>query len=193
LILEHLQAGQRMFSKLEAKKYCDKRTSSQSLPSGSSRKLQAADKRIAITPTTHLTPTTSNASSGTPTPQPNRLQSRGPQRSLPTPPASTHSSSGTIRHGISRSSIDIDINQLKADASRYKFDRHNFADKSTKHVRLYNNLLKLQRIKMQKKRQNVAVQPEHKLPEIMCQNQDKQMVDKVEETLVQSCRVTKGR
>ncbi|KAM8708311.1 hypothetical protein ACLKA7_015305 [Drosophila subpalustris] len=148
---EHLQAGQRMFSKLEAKKYCDKRTS-QSVPSSNCRKPLAPDKRPCITPTTQLTPTTSNASSGTPTPQPSRLQSRAPQRSLPTPPASTHSSSGTIGLGKSVCSLDIDIKQLQAVSNGYKFNRRKFVDTSLEHVRFCNNILKLQRIKMQEKR-----------------------------------------
>ncbi|KAH8307176.1 hypothetical protein KR044_006535 [Drosophila immigrans] len=146
---EHLQAGQRMFSKLEAKKHCDKRTGD-SL-TNRRRKRQTPAKRACVTvadmPTIQLTPTTSNASSGTPTPQPKRLESRGPQRSLPTPPASTHSSNGTVHRDT-----DIDINQLQAEASSYKFNRRKFADSSLEHVRFYNNLLKLQRMKMQEKR-----------------------------------------
>ncbi|XP_060657101.1 uncharacterized protein LOC132791962 isoform X1 [Drosophila nasuta] len=155
---EHLQAGQRMFSKVEAKKHCDKGTGEALSAVNRRRKRQATDKRSCVTvadmatPTIELTPTTSNASSGTPTPQPKRLQSRAPQRSLPTPPASTHSSNGTVRHGQCERSTDIDINQLQAEASSYKFNRHKFADSSLKHVRFYNNLLKLQRMKMQEKR-----------------------------------------
>ncbi|KAH8370408.1 hypothetical protein KR093_003325 [Drosophila rubida] len=156
---EHLQAGQRMFSKLEAKKHCDKRTGeSMANAVNRRRKRPAPDKRSCVTvadmptPTIQLTPTTSNASSGTPTPQPKRLQSRGPQRSLPTPPASTHSSNGTVRHGQCERRNDIDINQLQAEASSYKFNRRKFADSSLEHVRFYNNLLKLQRMKMQERR-----------------------------------------
>lgn len=77
---------------------------------------------------------------------------RGPQRSLPTPPASTHSSSGTIRHGKSAVSLDIDINRLQAELSSYTFNRRKFADTSQEHVRFCNNILKLQRIKLKEKR-----------------------------------------
>ncbi|XP_034482961.1 uncharacterized protein LOC117788330 isoform X2 [Drosophila innubila] len=185
---EHLQAGQRMFSKLEDKKYCDKRTT-QSLSSGGCRKRLAPTKRPCITPTTQLTPTTSNASSGTPTPQPRSLQSRAQQRSLPTPPASTHSSSGTILHGKPVCSLDIDINRLQAESSSYKFNRRKFTDTSKEHVRFCNKILELQRIKMKEKRKtqpkpshrNVEIQNRQKIKRLITLNAKlRQHIDKLE-------------
>ncbi|KAH8404529.1 hypothetical protein KR222_011312 [Zaprionus bogoriensis] len=149
---EHLQASQRMFSKLEVKKNCDRRID-ETLSSCNRRKRRAPDKPKkaavpAATPTTQLTPTTSNASSGTPTPQPKRRQPRALPRSLPTPPASTHSSTGTDRRR--RSTVDFD--QVLDEAKNYKFDRRKFSENSAEHVRFYNNLLKLQRMKLQERR-----------------------------------------
>ncbi|XP_064540267.1 uncharacterized protein LOC135429745 [Drosophila montana] len=161
---EHLLAGQRMFSKLESKKICDKRTT-ESLSSCNRRgrpvKQARSSAAIANTPTSQLTPTTSNASSGTPTPQPKRLQARGPQRSLPTPPASTHSSVETYRRRRSTDSTQnsIDVDRVQALARKYKFDRRKFADTSTEHVDFYNSLLQLQRRKLDEKRGSSVIKP----------------------------------
>ncbi|EDW70557.1 uncharacterized protein [Drosophila virilis] len=156
---EHLLAGQRMFSKLESKKICDKRTT-ESLSSCNRRGRQVKQARPSAaipntpTPTSQLTPTTSNASSGTPTPQPKRRQPRGPQRSLPTPPASTHSSVETCQRRRSTDSAQnsIDVDRVQALARKYKFNRRKFADTSTEHVDFYNSLLQLQRRKLDEKR-----------------------------------------
>ncbi|XP_023164465.2 uncharacterized protein LOC111595125 [Drosophila hydei] len=167
---EHLLASQRMFSKLESKKNCDKRTT-ESVSSCNRRDRRDQQSRlpatITPTPSSQLTPTTSNASSGTPTPQPKRQPPRGSQRSLPTPPASTHSSIETCRHRKATdrvlNSIDVEVQAL---ARKYKFDRRKFSDSSMEHVDFYNSLLKLQRRRMNEKRQsNVAIksQSESKL------------------------------
>lgn len=151
-----------MFSKLEVKKNCDKRTE-ESLPScDDRRKRRAPDKRIknasnkistmsAPTPAMQLTPTTSNASSGTPTPQPKRQQSRDPQRALPTPPASSHSSHDTNpqrRPSWSPSEIE----KVQKEVNNYKFNRRKFSASNAEDVRFYNNLLKLQRMKLYQRR-----------------------------------------
>lgn len=152
-----------MFSKLESKKNCDKRTN-ESLSScnrrDQGRQGQQSRSPAAITPTptptptSQLTPTTSNASSGTPTPQPKRLPPRGSQRALPTPPASTHSSIETSRHRKSfdsiQNSIDVEVQAL---AKKFKFDRRKFSDNSKEHVEFYKSLLQLQRKRMDEKRQ----------------------------------------
>lgn len=161
-ITEHLEESQRMFSKLEVKKNCDKRTE-ESLPScDDRRKRRAPDKRIknssnkistmsAPTPATQLTPTTSNASSGTPTPQPKRHQSRDPQRALPTPPASSHSSHDTNpRRRPSWSPSEIE--KVQKEVNNYKFNRRKFSASNAEDVRFYNNLLKLQRMKLYQRR-----------------------------------------
>lgn len=165
-ITEHLEDSQRMFSKLHEKKNCDKITD-ESLPSSDRRKRRAPDKQKtsstkinsmpAPTPTTQLTPTTSNASSGTPTPQPKRRKVHVQQRSLPTPPASVHSSNDTDRHR--RLSTLVDIEQVKEEIRNYKFDRRKFSEKNAADVRFYNNLLKLQRMELQLRRKRGDNEP----------------------------------
>lgn len=157
-----MEDSQRMFSKLHEKKNCDIRTD-ESLPSCDRRKRRAPDKQKkksstkinsmpAPTTTTQLTPTTSNASSGTPTPQPKKRKPQDQQRSLPTPPASTHSSNDTDRRRRLSSTL-IDFEQVQEEVKNYKFDPRKFSEKNAADVRFYNNLLKLQRMKLKLRRQ----------------------------------------
>lgn len=151
-----------MFSKLHEKKSCDIRTD-EYLPSCDRRKRRAPDKQKkksstkinsmpAPTTTTQLTPTTSNASSGTPTPQPKKRKLHDQQRSLPTPPASTHSSNDTDRRRRLSSTL-VDFEQVQEEVKNYKFDPRKFSEKNAADVRFYNNLLKLQRMKLKLRRQ----------------------------------------
>ncbi|EDV97471.1 uncharacterized protein LOC6558736 [Drosophila grimshawi] len=182
---EHLLAGQRMFSKLESKNICDKGTINSMSSSGRHARKAPLKKQTCSTitiarptpkltfttmstsprtpiPTIQCTPTTSNASSGTPTPQLNRIQARGPQRSLPTPPASTHSSIDTcLRHPKSSEHLQhsADFQQVQALGRKYKFSRRKFTDSSPENVEFYNSLLKLQRSKLLAKRQSNAKVP----------------------------------
>lgn len=161
-ITEHLEDSQRMFSKLEVKKNCDKRTE-ESLPScDDRRKRRAPDKRLkksptkistipAPTPETQLTPTTSNASSGAPTPQPKRQQPHGQQSALPTPPTSSHSSHDTDPQRRP-SWTPSEFEKVQKEVNNYKFNRRKFSASNAADVRFYNNLLKLQRMKLYQRR-----------------------------------------
>ncbi|KAH8376438.1 hypothetical protein KR200_003412 [Drosophila serrata] len=109
---QHFQASERMFAKLDAKNHqtiCDN----------------------------HLTPTTSNASSGTPTRIQPATSSHNKKVGLPTPPASTHSSSSPC-HVQS-----VSTTTTRKQKSKWPPDGQ---------VKFYNELLSQQREKIQQRR-----------------------------------------
>ncbi|KAI8037804.1 hypothetical protein M5D96_009305 [Drosophila gunungcola] len=128
---EHHKASAKMFAKLDAK-------------------IKARNEVINVA-ASQLTPTTSNASSGTPTkisatPTRIRTTNRGQRVALPTPPASTHSSSSPCQ--IQSVSTD---NQSSSDwgSSRRCFPKADGDD-----VSYYNHLLTLQRENIRRRRLN---------------------------------------
>lgn len=102
--------------------------------------------------TSQLTPTTSNASSSTPTKisgTPTRIRStqRGQRVALPTPPASTHSSSSPCQ--IRSASTDNHNYNVDSDYSRRCFSKA-----AGDEVSYYNHLLTLQRENIRRRRLN---------------------------------------
>ncbi|XP_016980966.2 uncharacterized protein LOC108045969 [Drosophila rhopaloa] len=128
---EHHKASAKMFAKLDAK-----------------IKARNEVKNVAAS---QLTPTTSNASSGTSTKisaTPTRIRAtpRGQRVALPTPPASTHSSSSPCQ--IQSVSTD---NQSSSD---WGFSRRCLSKADGDEVSYYNHLLTLQRESIRRRRLN---------------------------------------
>ncbi|XP_039149622.1 uncharacterized protein LOC6738117 isoform X2 [Drosophila simulans] len=126
---EHRKASAKMFAKLDAK-------------------IKARSE--AENATSQLTPTTSNASSSTPTKisaTPTRIRStqRGQRVALPTPPASTHSSSSPCQ--IRSASTDNHNSNADSDYSRRCFSKT-----AGDEVSYYNHLLTLQRENIRRRR-----------------------------------------
>ncbi|XP_017065745.1 uncharacterized protein LOC108104286 [Drosophila eugracilis] len=128
---EHQKASAKMFAKLDAK-------------------IKASRNEVVNVASSQLTPTTSNASSGTPTKisaTPTRMRNtpRGQRVALPTPPASTHSSSSPCQ--IQSTSTDHQNSN-----SDWDFSRRCFSKASGDEVSYYNHLLTLQRENIRKRR-----------------------------------------
>ncbi|KAH8296471.1 hypothetical protein KR054_006622 [Drosophila jambulina] len=154
---EHFQASERMFAKLEAKNQptiCDN----------------------------HLTPTTSNASSGTPTRIHPATSSHSKKVGLPTPPASTHSSSSpchvpsvstTSRHQKSKWPTDGQVkfyNELLSQ-QREKIRQRRLMVKQEKITRIDNHVPKKERKqhKQARKRQRRQLQREEQALKVQLQ------------------------
>ncbi|XP_017053509.1 uncharacterized protein LOC108096431 [Drosophila ficusphila] len=126
---EHQKASAKMFAKLDAK-------------------IKARNEAINVA-ASQLTPTTSNASSGTPTkisatPNRNRATPRGQRVGLPTPPASTHSSSSPCQNQSATTDNHSD----------WGFSRRFFAKAAGDEVSYYNQLLTQQRENIRRRRLN---------------------------------------
>ncbi|XP_022211366.1 uncharacterized protein LOC111066798 [Drosophila obscura] len=149
---EHIQASAKMFAKLNANgNNCDKGRSSgykeiTELPGNMASPVRSAPRAAQI-----LTPTTSNASSCTPTRMRATPRGRG---ELPTPPASTHSSASPYQ--ILRASTDtlssIDMDKLEVNSRVYNFNRRLFSKAASEHVSFYNQLLSVQRKNLRQRR-----------------------------------------
>ncbi|EDV51828.1 uncharacterized protein LOC6545955 [Drosophila erecta] len=129
---EHRKASAKMFAKLDAK-------------------IKARNEAVNVS-VSQLTPTTSNASSSTPTKisaTPTRIRNtqRGQRVALPTPPASTHSSSSPCQI---RSAYN-DSHNSNADLD---FSRRLFSKAAGDEASYYNHLLTLQRENIRQRRLN---------------------------------------
>ncbi|XP_016959171.3 uncharacterized protein LOC108030660 [Drosophila biarmipes] len=129
---EHLEASAKMFAKLDAR-------------------IKARNEVVNVA-ASQLTPTTSNASSSTPTKisaRPTRIRNkaRGQRVALPTPPASTHSSSSPCQ-------IQITTADNQNSNSEWDFGRRCFSKASGDEVSYYNHLLKVQRENIRRRRLN---------------------------------------
>ncbi|XP_034655622.1 uncharacterized protein LOC117893206 [Drosophila subobscura] len=153
---EHIQASAKMFAKLNANSNnCDKEKSGSyaaitKLPGNKASPVRSAPRAAQLT-SSQLTPTTSNASSCTPTRMRATPRGRG---ELPTPPASTHSSASPYQ--ILRASTDtlgsIDMEKLEVNARVYSFNRRLFSKAANEHVGFYNQLLSVQRKNLRQRR-----------------------------------------
>ncbi|ALC44668.1 CG12316 [Drosophila busckii] len=143
---EHLLASKRMFTKLETKRNCDKSF----VGTLTRQTLRPQCPAIAVVSSTQLTPTTSNASTDTPTPQ-HHHQRLATQRAMPTPPASTHSSSDTPRN--------TPDSRLRSHARRsyFKSNGRRLNKTSQDEVNFYNELLRQQRAKVNERRHGKPV------------------------------------
>ncbi|XP_043650840.1 uncharacterized protein LOC122618455 [Drosophila teissieri] len=144
---EHRKASAKMFAKLDAKIKARSEAASQ------------------------LTPTTSNASSSTPTKisaTPTRIRNtqRGQRVALPTPPASTHSSSSPCQ--IRSASTDNHNSNGDLD-----FSRRLFSKAAGDEVSYYNHLLTLQRENIRRRRLNNQKKKKNRRVSHKLQNDDK--------------------
>ncbi|KAH8269949.1 hypothetical protein KR018_000272, partial [Drosophila ironensis] len=132
---DHFQASEKMFAKLESRNQTP---------------------CLAFSPS-QLTPTSTNASSGTPPRQRQRVTSQRPKVGPPTPPASTHSSNSPCQ--IQRASTDtvnsIDQEKQTFLAKESSFARRKFSKVDSEQVRFYNQLLSVQREKIRRRRDQV--------------------------------------
>jgi len=132
VLAEHLEASAKMFAKLDAR--------------------MKARNEVLNVAASQLTPTTSNASSSTPTKisaTPTRIRNkpRGQRVALPTPPASTHSSSSPCQ-------VQIASTDNQNSNSEWDFGRRCFSKASGDEVSYYNHLLKVQRENIRRRRLN---------------------------------------
>ncbi|XP_016994048.2 uncharacterized protein [Drosophila takahashii] len=139
---EHLEASAKMFAKLDAR--------------------MKARNEVLNVAASQLTPTTSNASSSTPTKisaTPTRIRNtpRGQRVALPTPPASTHSSSSPCQ-----------IQMASNDNNNWDFGRRCFSKAAGDEVSYYNHLLTVQRENIRRRRlsneKKKAVKVKHQVP-----------------------------